>query len=127
MLALSAALVFLVLRLTGVGTVEEFLGNPEVESLASPTLRDILLSACEAVAGMVMLVSYRRYLIPGALIALMIIEAAAMVGVALAAGNLALMYEGAERFVLDVLLIVAGGLIVVLLKQAFVHRRAPIV
>lgn len=97
MLALSAALVFLVLRLTGVGTVEEFLGNPEVESLASPTLRDILLSACEAVAGMVMLVSfvsYRRYLIPGALIALMIIEAAAMVGVALAAGNLALMYEG---------------------------------
>ena len=55
-----------------------------------------------------MMLSYRLSLIPGALIALMIIEAAAMVGVALAAGEPALMYEGLERFGLDVLLIVAG-------------------
>jgi hypothetical protein len=126
-LVLSTALAFLVLRLTGVATVEEFFGNPEVESLANPTLRDVLLSACGAVAGVVMVTSYRRYLIPGALIALMIIEAAAMIGVALAVGSPALMYEGAERFALDVLLIVAGGGIVVLLKQALVHRRAPMV
>ncbi len=44
---------------------------------------------------MVMLISYRRYPIPGPLIALEIIEAAAMIGVALAAGSPALMYEGA--------------------------------
>ncbi len=72
-----------------------------------------------------MMLSY-RHLIPGALIA-MIIEAAAMVGVALAAGELALMYEGLERFGLDVLLIVVGGVLVVLLKQIIFHRRAPIV
>lgn len=126
-LAFSAALIFLVLRLTGVATVEEFVANSEVQSLANPTLRDILLSACGAVAGMVMLISYRRYLIPGALISLMIIEAAAMVGVAPAAGSLILMYEGAERLVLDVLLIVAGGVLVVGLKQALVHRRKPMV
>jgi hypothetical protein len=74
-----------------------------------------------------MMLSYRRYLIPGALVALMIIEAAAMIGVALAAGQPALMYEGLERFGLDVLLIVAGGMLVVLLKQTIFHRRAPIV
>ena len=73
------------------------------------------------------MLSYRRYLIPGALVALMIIEAAAMVGMALAAGEPTLMYEGLERFSPDVLLIVVGGLLVVLLKQTVFHRRAPIV
>jgi hypothetical protein len=126
-LILSAALVFLVLRWAGVTTVEEFVGNSQVGELADPTLREILLSACGAVAGVVMMLSYRRYLIPGALVALMIIEAAAMIGVALAAGQPALMYEGLERFGLDVLLIVAGGMLVVLLKQTIFHRRAPIV
>ena len=125
-LTLSAALVFLVLSWTGVTTIEDFVGNSQVQELANPTLREVLLSACGAVAGMVMMLSYRRYLIPGALVALMIIEAAAMVGMALAAGEPALMYEGLERFGLDVLLIVAGGVLVVLLKQTILHRRAPI-
>jgi hypothetical protein len=59
------------------------------------------------------------------LMALAVIPAAAMVGAALAAGKLALAYQGAERFFLDVLLIIAGGANVVLLKQTIVHRRAP--
>jgi hypothetical protein len=126
-LTLSAALVFLVLRLVGVATVEEFVGNSQVEELVNPTLREMLLSACGAVAGMVMVLSYRRYLIPGALIALMIIEAAAMAGMALAAGRLGLMFEGLERLGLDVLLIIVGGMLVVLAKQVIVHRRAPMV
>ena len=57
----------------------------------------------------------------------MIIEATAMIGVALAAGEPGLMYEGAERLGLDILLIVAGGVLVVLLKQVIVHRRTPMV
>jgi hypothetical protein len=61
-----------------------------------------------------MVLSYRRYLIPGALIALAVIEAAAMVGVALGAGSIALALQGLGRFGLDVLLIVVGGVIVVL-------------
>jgi uncharacterized membrane protein len=126
-LILSAALVFLVLRLTGVVTVEEFVGNPEVETLADPTLREILMSACGAVAGIVMMLSYREYLIPGALIALEVIEAAAMIGVGLLAGEPALALAGAGRLGLDVLFIVAGGVIVVLLKQALFHRRVPMV
>lgn len=126
-LALSAAVAFLVLSLTGVATVEEFAGNSQVEELANPTLREVLVSACGALAGMVMMLSYRLNLIPGALIALMVIEAAAMVGVALVVGELGLVYEGLERLGLDILLIVVGGMIVVLLKQIIFHRRAPMV
>ena len=81
MLALSAALLFLVLRLTGAVTVVGFVGNPGgVESLAHPALRGVLLSACGALARTVMLTTYRQYLLPGALIALRAIESAALVG-----------------------------------------------
>jgi hypothetical protein len=126
-LILSAALVFLAMRMSGVVLVEEFTVNPEVRNLAEPELREILLSACGALAGMVMLLSRRRYLIPGALVALLVIEASSLIGVALAAGEPGLMLEGAKRFGLDILLIVAGGVPIVLFKQALVHRRTPLV
>src|SRR5919202_6698586 len=126
-LIVSAALVFLILRLIGGGMVEEFAVNTEVRNLAEPGLREILLSGCGALAGMVMLLSRRHYLIPGALVALLVIEASALIGVALVAGEPGLMLEGVKRFGLDVVLIVAGGVPIVLLKQALVHHRAPMV
>ena len=126
-LVLSGALVFVLLLVTGVVRVEEFTDNPEVQTLADPTLREILVSACGAVAGMVLILSYREYLIPGALIALEIIEASAMIGVGLVAGEPVLALAGAGRLALDALFIVAGGMIVVLLKQTLFHRREPMV
>ena len=126
-LVLSAGLTFLALRMSGVVLAEEFTINPEVRNLAEPGLREVLLSAFGALAGMVMLLSRRHYLIPGALVALLVIEASALIGVALAAGEPGLMLEGAKRFGLDILLIVAGGVPIVLLKQALVHRRAPMI
>jgi len=126
-LIISAALVFVLLFVMGVVTIEEFADNPEVQTLADPTLREILVSACGAVAGLLMILSYREYLIPGALIALEIIEAAAMIGVGLVAGEPALAIAGAGRFGLDVLFIVVGGVLVVVLKQTLFHRREPMV
>ncbi len=58
---------------------------------------------------------------------MLVIEASALIRVALAAGEPGLMLEGAKRFGLDILLIVVGGVLIVLLKQAIVHRRAPMV
>ena len=128
MLALSAALLFLVLRLTGAVTVVGFVGNPGgVESLAHPALRGVLLSACGALAGMVMLTTYRQYLLPGALIALRTIESAALVGAALVAGEPGLAYGALGRFLISAGLILAAGVLVVGLKQAIVHRRKPMV
>ena len=126
-LALASALVFAVLRLTGVGTTGEFLGNPETGILTDPTPREVLISSFGALAGITMIVAYRRSVIAGPLIALAIVPAAAMVGVALAAGSPTLAYQGAERFILDVALIVAWGALVVALKQVFFHRRKPVV
>jgi hypothetical protein len=126
-LILAAGLTFLALRLSGVVMAEEFTVNPEVRNLAEPGLREVLLSAFGALAGMVMLLSRRHYLIPGALVALLVIEASALIGVAPVAGEPGLMLEGAKRFGLDIVLIVAGGVPIVLLKQAFVHRRAPMI
>jgi hypothetical protein len=61
------------------------------------------------------------------LIALIVIEATATIGGALAAGEPGLLLKGAERFGLDVVLIIMGGVPIVLLKQALAHRRAPVV
>ena len=102
---LVTALVLLTLCVIGVVLVEEFHVNMEVRNLAEPGLREILLSSCGALAGMVMLLSRRHYLIPGALVALLVIEASALIGVALAAGEMGLMIEGAKRFGFDILLI----------------------
>ena len=126
-LTLSAALVFVVLRLTGAVTVGGFARNPGVESLAHPVLRGVLLSACGALAGMVMLTTYRRYLLPGALIALRAIESAALVGAALVAGEAGLALGALGRFLISAALILAAGVLVVGLKQVLVHRRTPMV
>jgi hypothetical protein len=85
------------------------------------------VSASGAIAGVIVMLSHRLYLVPGALIALEIIEATALIGMALVAGKPELMYGGAVRLGLDVLFIVAGGMLVVVLKQMLFHRRAPMV
>ncbi len=120
-------MVFAILRMTGVGTTGEFLGNPETKVLTDPTLREVLVSSFAALAGITMIVAYRRSVIAGPLIALAIVPAAATVGVAFAAGTPTLAYEGAKRFIIDMILIVSWGLLIVALKQVFVHRRKPIV
>jgi Domain of unknown function (DUF389) len=126
-LAVSAALMFVVLRLTGATTVGGFVGNPGVHSLGHLATRGVLLSACGALAGMVMLTTYRQYLLPGALIALRAIESAALVGAALIAGEPALVLGALGRFIVSAVLVLAAGVIVVGLKQAIVHRRKPMV
>ena len=124
-LALSAALLFVLLRLTGAVPVGGFARNSGVEALAHPVLRGVLLSACGALAGMVMLTTYRRHLLPGALIALRAIESAALVGAALIAGEPGLALGALGRVLISAVLIIAAGVLVVGLKQAIFHRRNP--
>lgn len=123
----AAALAFLILRLTGTTTVDAFVNNPEVEKIAHPTLAEGLVSACAAAAGIVMIAAYRRSVIAGPLIALVLVPAAAMVGAAIAAGQPRLIGEGLQRLGLDALLIVGLGALIFAIKQATQHRRAPIV
>jgi hypothetical protein len=86
-LALSGALCFLALRLVGAVSVGGFVGNPGVHSVAHLAPRGVLLSACGALGGMLMLTTHRQYLLPGALIALRAIESAALVASRLSRAN----------------------------------------
>lgn len=126
-LILTAALVMFILFATRSVEVSELVGNPEVKNLSSPKLKEMIVSGAAAVAGMVMIASYRRSVIAGPLVALVIIHAAATIGAGLAARQTNLMLEGVERLGLDVLFIFAAGLLVFFVKQVIVHRRKPIV
>jgi hypothetical protein len=124
-LMLAAAATFLLLRQAGAVTVEEFVQNPEVKRMADPMLKDTLQSAFAAAAGLIMIAAYRRSVIAGPLMALILIPAAAMAGIALAVGQPGLSLEGLARFGLDVLLIVVVGSLVLFVKQATIHRHRP--
>ena len=87
-LVVGAAATFLLLRVTGTSSVEELASSAAVAKLAEPGLSEVLVSVCGAVAGMVVLSAFRRSVIAGPLIAMVLIEAAALVGAGLAAVRL---------------------------------------
>lgn len=123
----SAALVMFILLQTGSAEVAELVKNPEIENIAYPTLKELIVSGAAAFAGIVIISAYRRSVIAGALIALIIIPAAASVGAGLAAGEQQIAFNGLERLGIDVLFIVGAGLLVFWLKQTLVHRRKPLI
>ena len=126
-LVTGAALAFLALRLGGGTSVEALLANPEVHVIEDPTASSLLVSVCGAAAGVVIVLAYRRSLIAGLLVALILVPAAALVGAAAAAGRFGLAYQGLERLLIDAAFIVVLGAVLVLIKQVTVHRRLPMV
>jgi len=125
LIVVAAALAYVLLEATGATTLRNFLDNKEIDKLSNPISLDILVSSAAAVAGVVMLATRRFALLAGPLMALALIPSAAMAGVAAVAGEGKLVVQGLERLAIDVGLILVLGLIVVILKQAFVHRRRP--
>ncbi|MBD2752381.1 DUF389 domain-containing protein [Spirosoma validum] len=126
-LILASVLTFLLLRWLGAASEEEFVRNQAVDMMAHPSTKDIIVSICGTLSGAIIIASYRRSIIAGALIAMVIISAAAMIGVSIACGQWSLALEGAERFGLDVALIVASCYVVFMAKQQLLHKRKPIV
>ncbi len=76
---------------------------------------------------MIIIAAYRHTLLPGALMAMELVPATALVGVGIATGSPSLIYEGIERWALDAAFVVGLGALVLLVKQALVHRRRPLV
>ena len=123
----TAALTFLLLLQLGVTSVPEFASNPEIERLAHPGAKELIFSSCGALAGAIMVAAYRRIVIAGPLIALVIVHAAALIGMGLVCGRFDLAGEGLERLGVDVGLIVGLGSLVFGLKQALLHQRKSLV
>ena len=126
LVVVAAALAYLLLEATGATSLKNFLGNKEIDKLSNPISLDILVSSAAAVAGVVMVATRRFALLAGPLMALALIPSAAMAGVAAVTGQGKLVLQGLERLGIDVALIVGLGLLVVILKQALVHRRRPL-
>jgi hypothetical protein len=123
----SAALVMFVLLQTGSVEIEELIKNEEIKHIAHPTLKELIVSGAAAFAGVLIVATFRRSVIAGALIGLVVIPAAASIGAGLAAGERHIIYNGFERLGIDFLFIIVAGLLVFWLKQVFVHRRKPLI
>lgn len=126
-LILFAGLSFWLMQLSGATSLAEFTGNPEVESLSNPGPKQYLMSLGGALAGGIIVASYRESFIAGAMMALASIHSAAMIGMSLVAGNWEHAWQGTERFGLDALFVISSCYVVFGLKQRFIHRRQPIV
>lgn len=126
-LILTAALTFALLQALGITSEAEFITNPEIDHLSHPTAKEITVSLCGTLAGAIIVAAYRRSVIAGALIAMVIIHAAAMIGVSIVCGRWDLALEGVERFGLDIVFVIVSCFAVFAVKQALVHKRQPIV
>ena len=126
-LGLSAAVTMLALSAGGWELPETLVENRQFSELADPTALTLAISAAGALAGVTMIAAQRTTLLPGALIAMQLIQAAAMAGAALALGEGHAAAEALARLGVDVAMVVAAGILVFGYKQALVHRRRPLV
>lgn len=123
----AAALTYALLAALGAAPSGRALADSSaVKHIAAPSWPDLLVSFCGALSGVIIQSAYRRSVIAGALIAMRIIDAAALVGLGVALARVDLALQGLQRFGIDLLLISGAGLLVFALKQAFLHRRSPL-
>ena len=125
-LILAAAATYLLLAALGVVEPRTFLDSDALRHTREPGATILTIAAAGALAGIIIQAAYRRSIIAGALVAMRLIEAAAVTGIALAVGRLDLALDGLERLAVDMGFVVAAGLVVFGLKQLLVHRRSPL-
>jgi hypothetical protein len=122
-MVIAGAVGYMLLSGLGVASPEALAASEGVDTVTHPTNADWVVSACGAVAGLVIVTAYRRAVIPGALIALALVPAAALVGMELAAGQLVTALEALRRVGLDMLLVVVLGGGVLFIKQRVIHHN----
>ncbi|MEJ2861993.1 DUF389 domain-containing protein [Actinomycetospora flava] len=126
-LAAAGGVAFLVLRALGLAKPGVLASSEGVHMVADPTAADWLVGAGGALAGLVIVTSFREAVLAGALIALALVPAAGLVGVGVVAGDWALALDGLQRAGADMGLVVLLGGAVVLVKDRLHHgRRRPL-
>ena len=126
-LAAAGGVAFLVLRALGLAKPGVLASSEGVHMVVDPTAADWLVGAGGALAGLVIVTSFREAVLAGALIALALVPAAALVGVGVVSGDWALALGGLKRTAADMGLVVVLGGAVVLIKDRFIHHgRRPL-
>ncbi|HSK59047.1 MAG TPA: DUF389 domain-containing protein [Actinomycetospora sp.] len=127
LLAAGGAVAFLVLRGLGLAGPGVLASSEGVHMVVDPTAADWLVGAGGALAGLLIVTSFREAVLAGALIALALVPAAALVGIGVVSGDWALALGGLKRTAADMGLVVVLGGAVVFLKDRFVHHgRRPL-
>lgn len=84
----------------------------------------VLIALAAGAAGAAIIAAQRSVLTAGVMIALALVPSASIVGMALASGDLGLAGNGAWRWLVDALCVVAGGGLILLLKRYLQHSGA---
>lgn len=127
LLAAGGGLSFLVLRALGLAKPGVLASSEGVHMVVDPTAADWLVGAGGALAGLIIITSFREAVLAGALIALALVPAGAMIGIGVVSGDWTVALEGLQRTVADMGLVIVLGGAVVFLKDRFVHHgRRPL-
>ena len=94
LLAIVGALTYLLLHGLDMANSEVLAGSEGTKMVVHPTGADWLISAGGAAAGMIIVSAFRQAVIAGALIALALVPAAALIGADQAAGQTTMALEG---------------------------------
>lgn len=122
----AAAVTWPLLNLLGTVPASAFLEGDVLKHTLDPSPDVLAVSIAGAFAGVIILASYRRSVIAGALVAMRLIEAASVAGIAIGMGRFDIAADAFARLGLDVLFVLVAGVIVFGLKQLFVHRRGSL-
>ena len=125
LLAVVGALTYLLLHGLDMANSEVLAGSEGTKMVVHPTGSDWLISAGGAAAGMIIVSAFRQAVIAGALIALALVPAAALIGAGLAAGQTTIALEALWRAAFDMLLVLVLGGAVIYLKQRLTHHNRP--
>jgi uncharacterized membrane protein len=122
-LALGAALTLLALRLIDPNSALDLETRSWVRYWSTVTPSGVLLALIAGVAGAVTVTAQRSVMSAGVMIALALIPAMSIAGMALAVGDLTLAGQGLMRWAVEAVSVVIAGTIVLGLKQMLLHRR----
>lgn len=122
----SAGLTFWLLQTFTDIRPEDFLKNKVTHGLMEIKLKDFFLSFAAASASIIMYLSYRRNVIAGPLIALILIPVTTAIGISLVLGEWNYVIELLKRLGVDMILILITGILLIYTKQKLVHKRNPI-
>jgi hypothetical protein len=125
-MAAGGLLTMLALRAGGHYFVSDFLHNRTAAETLHPPAVNLIISACGAVAAAVVVASGRFSALAGPLVALQLLPAAAITGIAIELGEGSSLVRGISRMGIDVGMVLVAGLAIFTYKHFFVHgRRVP--
>lgn len=126
LMGLGAALTGWLLRMIDPSHPIDLETRSWVQYWSKVTPSGTVLSFIASLAGAVVVCAQRSVLSAGVMIALGLVPATAITAMALTAGDFSLAGRGLVRWSLEVALVIVGGLLVLGLKQAVVHRRRAV-